>query len=319
MLAARQITRQSTVFTRWFVRVFGVAALLLTLWLPQAALAQVDVESDSVDCLPIGDNGVGWSTVKGHGPDHTVRLNFRRLNDVVEDTYWVEMNPAGSGRYWGIFPKAADEVLKRHDIEEARRQAQEETSWAEWWREKDALDSRDPNQDLDTEMIRERASQGKLVERHWLAEMDDETFQDWLENLENEPAEYYTSVTDPAGREIARSKTMVAEVKSDCRPDLNAEQRGEAENLVVGESAYWQQGEIPFHWLCEGIVSRYDPSNVKRGDEVCRACVVAWWDRAGILVPVGAALAGVALVGIIESDDTPLAPVPPPPASPDNP
>ncbi|MDA8016062.1 MAG: hypothetical protein MPN21_01340 [Thermoanaerobaculia bacterium] len=306
----------------FFARSFRILFLLLLIggaFHPALAQRGVTVEADPVDCLPIGDNGIGWATAQGHSPDHSVRLNFRRMNDVVEDTYWVEMNPAGSGRYWGIFPKAADEVLQRHDIEQARSEAQQQYSWADWWRQKDTLDSRDPNQDLDAEMIRERASQGKLVQRHWLAEMDDASFQDWLERLENEPAEFYTSVADPAGREIARSQTMVAEVKSDCRPDLNAEQRGEAENLVIGESAYWQQGELPFHWLCEGIVTRVDPSNVLRGDEVCRACVVAWWDRAGVLAPIGAALAGVAIVGIIEKDDEPLAPTPPPPASPDNP
>lgn len=301
------------------VRSFGILALLVfASWAPAHAQV-VTATADPVDCLPIGDNGLGWATVQGHSPDHSVRLSFRRLNDVVEDTYWVEMTPAGSGRYWGIFPKAADEALQRHDIEVARSQAQQEHSWADWWRQKDALDTRDPNQDLDTEMIRERASQGKLVERHWLAEMDDASFQDWLERLENEPAEYYTSVVDPAGREVARSRTMVAEVKGDCRPDLSAEQRGEAENLVVGETAYWQQGEIPFHWMCDGIVSRVDPSNVLRGDEVCRACVVAWWDTAGLLAPIGAAAAGVAQVGILDSEDTPLDPAPPPPASPDDP
>ena len=305
--------------TTVFARVLGLAVVfVLVAWAPAGAQG-VTVQSDQVDCLPIGDNGVGWATVEGHSGDHTVRLNFRRLNDVVEDTYWVEMSPAGSGRYWGIFPKAADEVLQRWDIEETRAEAQEEYRWAQWWREKDATDHRDPNQDLDAEMIRERASQGKLVERHWLAEMDDATFQDWLEGLENEPAEYYTSVVDPSGREVARSMTMVGEVKEDCRPDLNDEQLGEAENLVVGESAYWQQGEVPFHWMCEGIVSRYDPSNVKRGDEVCRACVVAWWERAGVLAPIGAAVAGVTLVGLVGDDDTPLDPTPPPPASPDNP
>lgn len=301
-----------------------VTSLVLCLGLfAPAAWGQggIVIEPDPVDCLPIGDNGVAWASVDGLQPHQQVRLNFRRLNDVVEDIYWTPMHPAGPGRYWGIFPKAADEMLQRHDIEETRRQAREETRWAEWWREKDASDHRDPNRDLDDELIRERASQGKQIERHWLAELDDEEFQRWLEQLENEPAEYFVSVHDANGRQVARSSTGVTEVKDGCRPDLTPQQRGEAENLTVGETAYWQQGEEVFHWLCDGIVSRVGPGGVKRGDAVCRACVVAWWDKPGVLVPVvaGAAAGAVALYDVVDDSPEVIPPEPPPPASPDNP
>ena len=40
--------------------------------------------------------------------------------------------------------------------------------------------------ELDDDLIRERASLGKKLPRDWLAEMDDPTFQSWLEQLENE-------------------------------------------------------------------------------------------------------------------------------------
>jgi len=275
-------------------RVGLISAITLTaLSIPGVLLAQgaPRVDTDSVECLPIEDNGLAWATVENNRPDTQVRLNFRRLNDTVEDLYWVEMHPEGGGRYWGIFPKAADRVLDRHDLVEERANARDEYRWAEWWRDKQGSDNRNPNGDLDDELIRERASLGKQLPRQWLAEMDDQTFQDWLEQLENEPAEFFTSVHDATGREIARSKTRVVEVKENCRPDLTPQQRGEAENLTVGETAHWQRGEEVFHWLCDGVVSRIGPNDVKRGDEVCRACVIAWYQVPGIILPTATGLA----------------------------
>ncbi len=251
-----------------------------------AAQGNIEVSADDLECLPLEDNGVVWATVEDNIPDTTVRLNFRRLNDIVEDLYWVEMHPSGEGRYWGIFPKSEDRLLDRHDIEEQREEVEEEYAWAEWWREKQITDHRDPNDDLDDDLIRERASLGKLVPREWLAEMTDEEFQNWLEQLENEPAEYYMSVHEGATqRELARSKTRVVEVRENCRLDLTEAERGEAENLTVGESAQWQRGEQVFHWLCDGIVTRINPIGVKRPDGFCRACVIVWFQRPQILTP----------------------------------
>lgn len=294
---------------------FQLAVPLALLLLPVQAGAQgpLKVTSEPVDCLPIGDNGVGWARVENNLPDTTVRLNFRRMHDTVEDLYYVEMHPAGEGRYWGVFPKAEDQVLDRHDLLETREQAQEEYRWASWWREKQASVDRDPNQDLDDDLIRERASLGKQVPREWLGKMDDETFERWLEQLENEPAEYYTSVHDAKGAQLARSETRVVEVRENCRPDLTAEQLGEAENLTVGETASWQRGEEVFHWLCDGIVTRIGPMGVKRGDEVCRACVIAWYKRPGILVPAATATGvttGV-IIAVGDDDIRPVSPVEP--------
>ena len=268
-------------------------AMCALMSVPALAEEPLRVYAEDVPCLPIEDNGVGWARVENNVPDTTVRLNFRRLNDVVEDMYYVEMNPVGEGRYWGVFPKAADRVLDRHDIEERREDRQEEYSWAQWWREKQDSDHRDPNDELDEDLIRERASLGKQVSRDWLAAMDDETFQNWLEQLENEPAEFYTSVHDATGRMIAKSKTKVVEVLESCRPDLTPQQLGEAENMTVGESAHWQRGEDVFHWLCDGIVSRVNPNMVLRGDEHCRACVIVWYRKPSVLIPTAA----TALVG----------------------
>lgn len=292
-------------------------ALFVALLVPLApsARAAVSVEAEDVECLPIEDNGVAWARVTDNIPDTTVRLNFRRMHDAVEDLYYVKMHPAGQGRYWGVFPKAEDRILDRHDLIETREEIQEDYRWAAWWREKEASEHRDPNDvndeaELDDDLLRERASLGKELPRDWLAKMDDDTFQSWLEQLENEPAEYYTSVHDATGRQLARSLTRVTEVREDCRPDLSEQELGEAQNLTVGETAVWQRDEQVFHWLCAGIVSRIDPINVKRGDGICRACVIAWWKKKGVLLTTAAIVPTTAIV--IHKD-------PPAPASPDAP
>ncbi|MEM9553875.1 MAG: hypothetical protein AAGC60_06435 [Acidobacteriota bacterium] len=292
---------------RFGVSLVAFAALGLVLF--ASSVAAQTVTTDAVECLPIGENAVGWASIDAMPADAEVRLYFRRMHDTVEDLYWVRMQPAGEGRYWGIFPQAEDHALEVRELEEARAEAQREVAWAQWWREKDASDHRDPNSDLDQDLIRERASQGKQVERDWLGEMDDREFQEWLETLENEPTEYYTAVNDFQGNELARSPTRVAPVSDNCRVDLSEEERGVAENMIVGETAYWQRGEQVFHWLCDGIIARVDPNGVRRGDEICRACVIAWWKRPGILVP--AAVGAGVVTGVILVDDDSPAPVSP--------
>lgn len=290
-----------------------IAAIALALLLvPAGAEGTLSVEAADVECLPIEDNGVAWARVLNNVADTTVRLNFRRMHDAVEDLYYVRMRPAGQGRYWGVFPKAEDRELDRHDLIETREEIQEAHRWAAWWREKDSSDHRDPNDpqdelEIDDDLIRERASLGKKLPRDWLAEMDDPTFQSWLEQLENEPAEYYVSVHDAEGRQLARSKTRVTEVLRNCRVDLSAEERGEAENLTVGETAHWQRDESVFHWLCAGIVTRIDPTNVLRGDGICRACVIAWWKKKQVLLST--ALVPPAVGVIIHKDPEPPASV----------
>ena len=184
---------------------FRLVAFGITLLLAAGAAAQSSprVTTDPVDCLPIGDNAAAWATVEDNQPDTEVRLYFRRLHDAVEDLYWVRMWPAGDGRYWGVFPKAEDHALQRHEVVETRAEVRAETSWAAWWREKDLSDDRNPNHDLDQDLIRERASQGKQIERDWLGAMDDQEFQRWLEQLENEPAEYFAAAHDSPSRRPA--------------------------------------------------------------------------------------------------------------------
>lgn len=116
----------------------------------------------------------------------------------------------------------------------------------------------------------------------------------------NEQIEYYSALVDPNGKVAARSETQVTPVTKDCRVQLDPRQRGVAQNLTVGETSPQQQGKKILGFLCDGVVTRVNSGNVRRSDEVCRACVIAWWERKGVLIP---AIAGVA--GVIVTDQEP--------------
>ena len=115
----------------------------------------------------------------------------------------------------------------------------------------------------------------------------------------NEQVEYYAALTDAAGKVVARSEAQVVKVTADCRVDLNPRERGVAENLTVGETSPKQQGKKVMAFLCDGVVTRINHAGVRRADEVCRACVIAWWQRKAVLLPA----AGV--IGVVVTDDDP--------------
>ena len=112
----------------------------------------------------------------------------------------------------------------------------------------------------------------------------------------NEQVEYYAAVTDPAGKVVARSEAQVVKVTDDCRVELNPRERGVAENLTVGETSSKQQGKKVMAFLCDGVVTHINHAGVRRADEVCRACVIAWWQRKAVLLPAA---------GVIVTDDDP--------------
>ena len=273
------------------------------------ASAQTTVEVVQAECLPIGDNGLITSQVRNEPGGSTVRVYFRRLHEEVEDFYYVQAYPVGSGNYQAVLPKAEDEVLEERDLRQVASDQDDENSWAEWWREKEGSTDRDPNEDLNDDVIRERASLGKQVPRTWMKAMTPQALQDWLETLENEPTEYYSQVLDATGQVIATSSMKVVEVRDDCKVELTERQRGIAENLVVGETATWEEGERVFHWLCDGIVTRIDPAGVLRADNLCRVCFVAWWEKKEILLPLAAGIAvGTGIVIAEDDDDQPISP-----------
>lgn len=116
----------------------------------------------------------------------------------------------------------------------------------------------------------------------------------------NEHVEIYGAVVDAAGKPVARSESQMVKVTSDCRVQLSDKERGVAENLTVGETSPKQQGKKVLAFLCDGVVTRINSAGVRRADEVCRACVIAWWQRKGVLIP-----AAVGLVGVVVTDDAP--------------
>lgn len=109
----------------------------------------------------------------------------------------------------------------------------------------------------------------------------------------NTEIEYYGVMLDAAGHEISRTPSIRTKVTSDCKIKLTPQQYGYAQNLVIGETNTSQQKNRVLGFLCDGIVTRINPQNVKRADEVCRTCVVAWWLRPEVLLPI----AGVAAAG----------------------
>ncbi|HET6347341.1 MAG TPA: hypothetical protein VFH51_20585, partial [Myxococcota bacterium] len=116
----------------------------------------------------------------------------------------------------------------------------------------------------------------------------------------NEHVEMYGAVVDATGKVVARSQPLMAPVTKDCKVQLSEKERGVAENMTVGETSPKQQGKKVLAFLCDGVVTRVNSAGVRRADEVCRACVIAWWQRKGVIVP---ATAGI--VGIVVTDDDP--------------
>ncbi|HKI04892.1 MAG TPA: hypothetical protein VKK31_23130 [Thermoanaerobaculia bacterium] len=116
----------------------------------------------------------------------------------------------------------------------------------------------------------------------------------------NENVEIYGAIVDAAGKAVARSEVQIVKVTSDCRVQLNAKERGVAENLTVGETSPKQQGKKVMAFLCDGVVTRVNSEGVRRSDEVCRACVIAWWPRKALLGPIAAGF-----VGIVVTDEGP--------------
>lgn len=285
-------------------------AVLLTLGWPGPAHAQEPVVNvDQLPCLPQGEHGVVGARVANEVPGTEVRLYFRRLHSVVEDFYWVEMEPAGAGEYWVVLPAPTDDETVRHDLRRSRdrERTPEEVDypWAAWWLVKDTSTDRDPNGDLDDEEIRDRASVGKQQARDWMRAMDLATLEDWLRRQTYEPTEYYAAVVAPGGTVLARSPILATPVTDDCEVELGLQQQGMADNLVIGETAVWQEeeGEV-FHWLCDGIVSRVDFAGILRVDRTCRVCVVAWWKKSSLLIPTTVGSIGIGGI-VIDDDDEP--------------
>lgn len=183
--------------------------------------------------------------------------------------YYDQMIPSGGGKYWSVFPKPEDR--EQHQLTD------------EWWE--------------------------ILEDRDWMEGRDRDWLEDWLEQQENEAAEYFVAVHDAAGARLSRSAMRLVEVREedDCPTELTPQEHGWSENLTVGETTEIQAGKQVFHWLCDGIVTRADTRGVLRADEFCRACVVGLIQRVS---PAAVAAAGIVSVAIIEEDASPTQPPP---------
>lgn len=111
----------------------------------------------------------------------------------------------------------------------------------------------------------------------------------------NNEVEFYAAVVDAAGKVLSRSETKLVKVRSDCRVPLNPREQGVAENLIVGETAPEQYRRKVLGFLCPGLKIRIDHRGVRRSDEQCGPCGLAW------LPPT--ALTGSPLLGVIITDD----------------
>jgi len=115
----------------------------------------------------------------------------------------------------------------------------------------------------------------------------------------NTQLEYYGVLLDALGREIAHSPKIRTKVTGDCQVKLTPQQYGAAQNLTIGETSSNQPRNRVLGFLCDGIVTRVDTKNVKRADEICRTCVVAWWARKELLIPVVGAGAAAGITTIV--------------------
>jgi hypothetical protein len=126
----------------------------------------------------------------------------------------------------------------------------------------------------------------------------------------NHEVSYYAVLLDPSGREVTRSAIHKAKVTSDCKVKLNPQQLGEAQNLTIGETAANQAKDRVLGFLCDGIITRVNPENVRRPDKDCRTCIVAWWMRKELLLPVigAGAVGGITTIVLDHPEPSPSRP-----------
>jgi hypothetical protein len=101
----------------------------------------------------------------------------------------------------------------------------------------------------------------------------------------NEQVEIYAALVDAAGKVVARSEPQIVKVTHDCNVRLTEKERGVAQNLTVGETSPKQEGKKVMAFLCDGVVTRINSAGIRRSDGVCRACVIAWWQRVAAVAP----------------------------------
>lgn len=282
------------------IRVLTTAGLSVLALITAAHAATVSVSA--VDCVPKEANAVVTGQADELPQDGTVRLYFRRMNEVMEDFYYVQMvaNEDGDGGFWATFPKPEDVANPQVDLQNAN---DPDTAWAEWWKAKEASTDRNPNGDLDQDEIDLRSSVGKLESRDWMTNLSDADLQTWLEGLQNEPVEFYVAAFDADGNQLATTAMRVVQVTEDCEVDLTRDQKEYANDLTVGNTDEWQHDRKPFHWLCDGIDNRIDVDGTEHGDGIC--VIAAIPPTHGVLIPAAIVSGAAVVTGVIVNDKEP--------------
>jgi hypothetical protein len=114
------------------------------------------------------------------------------------------------------------------------------------------------------------------------------------ENRNNE-VEYYVAVVDAAGKMLSQSEPQTARVDGNCDTRLSPKEQGVAENLIVGETTPNQYRKKVIGFECPGLKIRIDHQGIRRSDEECGPCGLAW------LPPTALATAGI--IGVVITDD----------------
>ncbi|MCZ6727607.1 MAG: hypothetical protein O7A98_09685 [Acidobacteria bacterium] len=182
---------------------------------------------------------------------------YFRRLNPVGSFYYVHMAASGGAKYWSTFPQPED-----------RQQTQLTDDWWEILQNRDWMNGHD---------------------RNWL--------ESFLNDQDQEAAEYYVAVYDGTGAVRGRSETHLSPVwANDCYEPLTPKQLGLSENLTIGEVTVTQGDKEVFHWLCWGLVTRIDPQGILHPDEYCRACVVGM----GFVPPLASVATGIVSGAIIE-------------------
>ncbi|HWM94532.1 MAG TPA: hypothetical protein VN493_27500 [Thermoanaerobaculia bacterium] len=113
----------------------------------------------------------------------------------------------------------------------------------------------------------------------------------------NHEVEYYVAVVDAAGKMLAQSEPRSVKVQSSCQANLGPKEKGVSESLIVGETTPNQYRKKVIGFQCPGLKIRVDHQGVRRPDEECGPCGLAW------LPPTALATAGV--IGVIVTDEDP--------------
>jgi hypothetical protein len=106
----------------------------------------------------------------------------------------------------------------------------------------------------------------------------------------NTEVEYYVAVVDAAGKMVSQSEPRSARVDGNCDTKLSPKEQGVAENMIVGETTPNQYRKKVIGFQCPGLKIRIDHQGIRRADEECGPCGLAWLPptalaTAGIIVP----------------------------------